>query len=255
MKVPRELRYGSSEQNFFFTDRRSLAASPGSAKAGYGSAKAGYGSANLAFGVGDDPVAVAVNRSQLARQIELSPARLIFMNQVHGTTVAYVTEPRVDSLPETDAMVTNITGLGLAVLVADCVPVIARDQRAGVIGVAHAGRLGAAAGIVPALIAAMMDLGARPADLELAIGPAICGRCYEVPESMRDEVDAQLPGSACVTADGTAGLDLRAGVAGQLQVLGVGRVRVDERCTKEDPNLFSHRGSAPTGRFAGVVRL
>ena len=221
---------------------------------GPGESKPGYESFNLGFNVGDDPVAVVANRSELARRIGLSPTHLVFMGQVHGTTVVHVTGPRPDAVAGTDAMVTATPGLALAVLVADCVPLLLRDPRAGVIGVAHAGRRGAAAGIVPVVIDRMIGLGAGVVDLEVVLGPAICGRCYEVPEAMRDEVDAQLPGSACVTSDGTAGLDLRAGLIRQLRGLGVGSVVVDERCTREDPDLFSHRGSAPTGRFAGVIR-
>jgi polyphenol oxidase len=90
--------------------------------------------------------------------------------------------------------------------------------------------------------------------LEVLVGPAICGKCYEVPVEMRDEVETRLPGSACITADGTAGLDLRAGIVRQLRDLGVGTIELDERCTREDPELFSHRREAPTGRFAAVIR-
>jgi YfiH family protein len=214
-----------------------------------------YRSFNLGYDIGDDPEAVRANRCTLTAELGLEPDHLVFMSQVHGTNVVHVTGSQATAVPETDAMVTATPGLGLAVMVADCVPVLARDERTGVIGVAHAGRLGAAAGIVPALIAAMVDLDARPDDLQVLLGPAICGRCYEVPAPMCREVDAQLPGSACVTAEGTAGLDLRAGLTRQLQGLGIFAVRVDGRCTKDDPDLFSHRGSAPTGRFAGVVRL
>jgi hypothetical protein len=71
---------------------------------------------------------------------------------------------------------------------------------------------------------------------------------------MRDAVDASLPGSACTTSDGTPGLDLRAGITRQLQESGVVGIQLDPRCTKEDLELFSHRRSAPTGRFAGFIR-
>ena len=87
----------------------------------------------------------------------------------------------------------------------------------------------------------------------MLLGPAICGRCYEVPAEMRDEVDAALPGSASTTARGTPGLDLRAGLARQLRAAGVAEVVVDPRCTFTDPDLFSHRRGAPTGRFAGLI--
>src|SRR5690606_40659126 len=95
---------------------------------------------------------------------------------------------------------------------ADCVPVLLADPAAGVVGAAHAGRVGAAAGVVPATVEAMEALGARRDALEVVLGPAICGGCYEVPERMRAEVDARLPGSAVRTRRGTPGLDLRAGL-------------------------------------------
>ena len=87
----------------------------------------------------------------------------------------------------------------------------------------------------------------------MLLGPAICGRCYEVPAAMRDEVEAALPGSAAVTHRGTPGLDLRAGLARQLRGAGVAGVAVDPRCTAEDPDLFSHRRDGTTGRQAGLI--
>jgi YfiH family protein len=214
-----------------------------------------YDEFNLGAGVGDDPASVQANRTALADRLGLGPDRLVWMKQVHGSVVAQVTGSHSEPLEGTDAMVTATPGIGLAVLVADCVPVLAADRRAGVVGVAHAGRVGAAAGVVPSLIEAMGAVGSRPADVQVLLGPAICGNCYEVPSEMRDDVEARLPGAACTTADGTPGLDLRAGILGQLRAAGVGLVEIDGRCTREDSELFSHRRSAPTGRFAGVVRL
>ncbi len=209
---------------------------------------------NLGAGSGDDPAAVAANRAALAAHLELAPDHLVWMSQVHGAVVAEVTGPSADPIPGTDAMVTKAPGIALAVLVADCVPVLAADARAGVHGVAHAGRVGAAAGVVPAMLDRMVLLGAQMSDIAVLLGPAICGQCYEVPPAMRDDVEAALPGSACITERGTPGLDLRAGIRRQLSAAGIGSVESDERCTREDPQLFSHRRSAPTGRFAGVVR-
>ncbi|MEP6562316.1 MAG: laccase domain-containing protein, partial [Nakamurella sp.] len=97
--------------------------------------------------------------------------------------------------------------------------------------------------------------GAAVHSIEVLLGPAICGGCYEVPGPMRDEVDAALPGSASTTGAGTPGLDLRAGLARQFSDLGVADVVIDMRCTYTDPTLFSHRRGAPTGRLAGLVWL
>ena len=181
-----------------------------------------------------------------------------FLDQVHGTQVAVVDavpRPGAPDRPGTDAAVTALPGVALAVLTADCVPVLLADPRAGVVGVAHAGRVGAAAGVVPKTLAAMVELGARPDDCEVLLGPAVCGLCYEVPATMRDEVEAVLPGSAARTRRGTPGLDLRAGLRTQLAGLGVARVGVDPRCTAEDPDLYSHRRDRRTGRLASVTWL
>lgn len=212
-----------------------------------------YDSFNLGLAVGDDPSAVAANRARLAAELGLAPGHLVWMVQVHGTQVAEVTGPLDHPVQDTDALVSAVPGIGLAVLVADCVPVLLADRSAGVIGAAHAGRVGAAGGIVPALVDRMTGLGARPERLDALIGPSICGRCYGVPAAMRDDVESRLPGSACVTADGTAGLDLRAGISAALRAVGVTSIEVDNRCTREDLTLYSHRRAAPSGRFAAVI--
>lgn len=210
-----------------------------------------YDTFNLGGGVGDDPAAVEANRLRLATSAGLSRQRIVWMQQVHGTRVVPVDDP--GPLPGTDGMVTTRRDLALAVLVADCVPILAADPAAGVIGAAHAGRRGAADGIATELLSVMVEAGAEPGRVDVLLGPAICGRCYEVPAIMQAEVDATLPGSACKTTTGTTGLDLRAGLELQLRSAGVGAVVTDPRCTREDTELFSHRRGAPTGRQAGLI--
>ncbi|MFC5993363.1 peptidoglycan editing factor PgeF [Pseudonocardia hispaniensis] len=223
-----------------------------------GRSRGAFTSFNLSLGVGDEPEAVAVNRRRLVGELGLARGGVVFLQQVHGTGVATVrgpVDPADPDLPETDAVVTATPGVGLAVLTADCVPVLLADPGARVVGAAHAGRVGAAAGVLPATVAAMTALGARPAALEVLLGPAVCGACYEVPAAMRDEVEQALPGSASRTRRGTPGLDIRAGLYRQLAALGVARIGVDPRCTLEDPDLYSHRRGAPTGRQAAVTWL
>ncbi len=224
-----------------------------------GVSRSPYDTFNLGLFVGDDPRAVASNRARLAAAAGLASEGIVWMHQVHGTTVRAVApgtggdpdDPR--AVPEADGIVTATAGLGLAVLVADCVPILAGDPSAGVIGAVHAGRNGAAGGVALRALEAMAGLGARMESIEVLLGPAVCGRCYEVPAAMRDEVDAALPGSASVTDRGTPGLDLRAGLARQLRAAGVAGVAVDNRCTLTDPDLFSHRRGSPTGRQAGLI--
>jgi YfiH family protein len=208
---------------------------------------------NLGDHVGDDPVAVAANRRRLADVIGLRPQRLVWMNQVHSDRVQVVDGPVGAALDETDGVVTAIARLALVVVTADCVPVLMADARAGVAAAVHAGRVGAQNGIVARAVEAMVASGARAGDISALLGPAVSGRNYEVPAAMADEVEAALPGSRTVTAKGTPGLDLRAGIARQLLDLGVTAVDVDPRCTVEDRALFSHRRDAPTGRLASLV--
>jgi hypothetical protein len=133
------------------------------------------------------------------------------------------------------------------------VPVLLADARAGVVAAVHAGRVGARDGVVPRAVEAMVAEGAHEPDISVLLGPAVSGRNYEVPAAMADEVEAALPGSRTTTSRGTAGLDLRAGIARQLQTLGVSAIDVDPRCTVDEVSLFSHRRGAPTGRLASVV--
>jgi YfiH family protein len=208
---------------------------------------------NLGDHVGDDPAAVATNRGRLATATGLGEDRVVWMNQVHGDHVEFVTEPSERAFDATDAMVTTTPRLALAVVTADCVPVLMADPRAGVVAAAHAGRVGARNGIVARTLEAMVKAGAHAADVSVVLGPAVSGRNYEVPAAMADEVEAALPGSRTVTANGTPGLDLRAGIARQLLELGVAAVEIDPRCTVADTSLFSHRREAPTGRLASLV--
>ncbi len=212
-----------------------------------------YASFNLGAHVGDRSEAVAANRERLAAGVGLAAQRLVWMEQVHGRTVAAVDGPQATPVPATDALVTAEPGLAVAVLVADCVPVLLADPVGKVVGVVHAGRVGARVGVLPAALEAMRELGARIEQVEVLLGPSACGQCYEVPAAMQADVEARLPGSACRTRRGTAGLDLRAGLWRQLAAAGVARVGVDPRCTIEDPALYSYRREGVTGRIAALT--
>lgn len=212
-----------------------------------------FDSFNLGDHVGDDPAAVTANRRRLAAAIGADA--VVWMNQVHGDRVVTVTEPPESgaAVDNADALVTTTRGLALAVVTADCVPVLMADACAGVIGAAHAGRVGAQKGVVVRTLEAMLAEGAHVQDVTVLLGPAVSGHNYEVPAEMADEVEAALPGSRTTTRRGTPGLDLRAGIARQLKDLGVCAVDVDPRCTVDDRTLFSHRRDAPTGRLASLV--
>lgn len=218
-----------------------------------GVSKPPFDTFNLGDHVGDDPAAVAANRARLAAAIGLGADRVVWMNQVHGDRVEAVDGPRDTAVDGADALVTTTPRLALAVVTADCVPVLLADARAGVAAAVHAGRVGAQRGVVARAVEAMLRLGARAGDISALLGPAVSGAHYEVPAAMADEVEAALPGSRTTTAAGTPGLDLRVGIACQLRDLGVASIDVDPRCTVADPTLFSHRRDAPTGRLASLV--
>lgn len=220
-----------------------------------GRSKPPYESFNLGAGVGDDPGDVAANRTRLAGELGLERDRIVWMEQVHGRNAEIVDGPRADAVEATDALVTTEPNLALVALCADCVPVLLADPEAGVVGAVHAGRVGARVGVLPAALDAMRAAGASIDRVEVLLGPAVCGECYEVPAAMQADVERHLPGSASKTRAGTPGLDIRAGLWRQLADAGVARVGVDPRCTFEDRTLFSHRREGTTGRLAALTWL
>ncbi len=172
------------------------------------------------------------------------------MRQVHGADVRVVDSIGL-ATGSCDALVTAVADVALMVRVGDCAPVVFADVGTGVVAVAHVGRGGLAAGVVPATVATMRELGA--ASVEAWVGPHVCGGCYEVPAPMRDEVAAVVPTSYACTTWGSPSLDIGAGVRSQLERAGCA-VRDHSRCTVESPDLYSHRRDGDrSGRFAGLV--
>jgi polyphenol oxidase len=232
---------------------------------------------NLALHVGDDPAQVARRRLSLAEQLGVP---VWFGRQVHGTRVLDLdAETRRPAAPAAsaasaasmvdlddgsapggvDALVATRTGIGLGVLIADCVPVLLADPGAGVIAVAHAGRVGLLAGVIAAVVDAMTAKGARADGIRVALGPAAGPCCYEVPDELRRAAESLVPALGATTSWGTPSLDLRAGVAAALADRGVRQVALVGGCTIEDPESFSYRRSrrrgVETGRCAGVVAV
>ena len=210
-----------------------------------------WDSLNLALEGQDDPDATAANVRRVVD--DFAPdAVLADMRQVHGSHVHLVDAPGAPR-PDADGLVTTRSDVVLLVRVADCVPVLLADPVARVVGVAHAGRPGLAAGVVPATVAAMRAQGAT--DITAWVGPHVCGGCYEVPAAMQEDVAAIVPESRATTTWGTPALDIGAGVRAQLAVAGTTVVDVS-RCTRESDDLYSHRrDAAGAGRFGGLVRI
>jgi YfiH family protein len=174
---------------------------------------------------------------------------VVRMHQVHGAHVAVVDATSVP--PEADALVTSERGVVLMVRVADCVPLLLADPDAGLVAAVHAGRPGLVAGVVPAAVSALRDLGARR--LRGWLGPHVCGRCYEVPERMRADVESAVPGTGAETSWGTPSVDIGRGVRSQLEAEEVQVLDV-ARCTLEDDDLYSYRRQGEhSGRLAGLV--
>ena len=218
-----------------------------------GVSAAPYDSFNLGTHVGDDAADVAANRARLAEVLGLPVERFVWMEQLHTNTVTLVDGPSATPVEATDALVTRQKDLALCVLVADCTPVLLSDYTAGVIGAAHAGRMGARNGIVKNTVEAMVELGAEPSRIQVLLGPAAAGESYEVPEGMALDVEKHLPGSRTRTKKGTPGIDVRAGLVRQLLSLGVTHIDADPRDTITDKDFFSHRREGVTGRQAGVI--
>ncbi|MGW3102036.1 peptidoglycan editing factor PgeF [Streptomyces sp. NPDC001100] len=215
-----------------------------------------YEELNLGGAVGDEPEPVRTNRELAAKSLGLDPALVVWMNQVHGADVAVVDGPWGSSdIPSVDALVTARRGLALAVLTADCTPVLLADPVAGIAGAAHAGRPGMVAGVVPAVVRAMTELGADPARIVARTGPAVCGRCYEVPADMRADVAAVEPAAYAETSWGTPAVDVTAGAHAQLDRLGVRDRERSPVCTRESGDHFSYRRDRTTGRLASYVWL
>jgi len=233
-----------SGAHFAFTDRWG------------GVSAAPYEELNLGGAVGDDPEAVRTNRELAAKSLGLDPARVVWMNQVHGADAVVVSAPWGERpVPQVDALVTAERGLALAVLTADCTPVLLADPVAGIAAAVHAGRPGMVAGVVPAALRAMTELGAAPARIVARTGPAVCGKCYEVPEEMRADVAAVEPAAHAETSWGTPSVDVTAGVHAQLDRLGVRDRQQSPVCTLESGDHFSYRRDRTTGRLAGYVWL
>ena len=200
-----------------------------------------YESLNFGFHVGDDPAAVIGNRALLGDTQ--------FMNQVHGNEVVVI-DHVLDQEPTCDALITTTKGISLAVMVADCIPLLLISQE--VVAAVHVGRAGLVNKVAIKALHHMRTLGAI--EVHAILGPSICGRCYEVPFDMQQDVIADNPRAFSTTPHGTPALNLPAGLIADLTAEGVS-YEASPICTKEDPLYYSHRRDNPTGRFVGVVSL
>ena len=171
------------------------------------------------------------------------------MNQVHGDHIEVIDALSLE-IPSCDGLITKSSNLSLAVMVADCIPLLLVSQE--VVGAIHVGRAGLVNRIALKAIQMMRSLGAI--EIHAVLGPSICGSCYEVPFQMQQDVIADHPRAYATTRKGTPGLDLPKALIADLIAAGVS-YEASTICTFEDEMYFSHRRQNPTGRFAGVVTL
>lgn len=216
-----------------FTDRRQ------------GLSLAPFDSFNLALHVGDSEETVRANRIALASQV--GPTQ--FMNQVHGNSFTVI-ETIEDIDPTSDALITTTKGIALAVLVADCIPLLLTSST--VVAAVHVGRRGLHNGIAIKVVDEMRRLGAN--HIHATLGASICGRCYEVSQDIADEVCAIYPAAFSLTREMTPALDLPKALIAVLVSMGI-TYEASSICTLEDPLYFSYRRHNITGRNAGVVWL
>ena len=209
-----------------------------------------FDSLDLSLSATDRAAEVTANLTRVAVAFGVDGFGL--MRQVHGAEVVVVQDAGGE-IPRCDGLVTSTPGVALCVRVGDCVPIVLADADRGVVGVAHAGRSGVRAGIVAHTVRRMRAIGSE--QLTAWVGPHVCGGCYEVPADMRADVSAEVPAAFAVTTWGTPSLDLGAAVQAQLTDEGVS-TRDVSRCTRESPDLYSHRrDGAAAGRFGGLVVL
>lgn len=219
---------------------------------------------NCGPGSSDQADAVALNRARVAASMRVAPEALITVSQVHSPDVVTVTGPLAAPLPRADALVTATPGLALAVLTADCQPVLFADAQAQVVGAAHAGWRGTLAGVLEATLDAMEALGAARARIAAVIGPTISQRAYEVGPEFMDAFLAEDSGHDRFFAGGTGDrvhFDLPSFGLFRLREAGVGRAAWTGDCTYSDSARFFsyrrsvHRNEADYGRLISAIRL
>lgn len=212
---------------------------------------------NLGTRVGDDPRVVARNRALLREALDL-PAEPVWLRQLHGTTVYDVdagSQP-LQAEPEADATITRRAGVVLAILTADCLPVLLAADDGSAIGAAHAGWRGLAAGVLEATVT---QLAVAPSHLHAWLGPAAGPAAYEVGEEVRCAFVDTHPAAGVAfiaTRPGHWLCDLYALARMRLRAVGVTRIGGGTHCTiAEAKTFYSHRRDGHSGRMASLLWL
>ncbi|MBQ1446856.1 MAG: peptidoglycan editing factor PgeF [Solobacterium sp.] len=208
-----------------------------------------YASMNLSWSRGDDPEHVRQNYARITRLFHSDPDHVVVTRHEHGTHVIRIDGP---GEPEPldmryDGMVTNVPGIVLCALAADCLTVVFADPVQKAVGICHSGWKGTLGRISREVIRRMQEeYGSRPEDIVCGIGPSVCGECYEINDEIAhrfmEGYPGQAPGFLVDKHNGHQLLDLRKACAASLKECGVKTVLVPDLCTMENPDyLFSHR--------------
>ncbi len=208
-----------------------------------------YESLNLAYHVGDDEANVTENRGRVAKALGLTMDDLVFVDQVHCDDVARAS--RRDNPARADALFSSSGDLALALMVADCVPVLLVDDSSSDFAVLHAGWRGLAGAIVANTLRCFTD----PARVHALVGPSISANRYQVGPEVAERFRG-VPGAVREDEGDRSLLDLRLVTATQLVALGLRdeNVAVCEETTDDEATFFSDRATRPCGRFALVAQ-
>ncbi|HVD99599.1 MAG TPA: peptidoglycan editing factor PgeF [Cytophagaceae bacterium] len=229
-----------------------------------GYSEGSLGGLNLSYKVGDNPEHVQKNRALLANAFSVSADKLIFPVQTHSNYIKTVTEKITpEDLEDTDALITNTKGIMIAVMSADCVPVLLYDPAKQAVAAIHAGWRGTVSEIVKCTIEKMQkEFGSNPSDIIAAIGPSICEEVYEVGEEVIKAVE-KVYGSknGIITREQNGKGFCNLWEANRIQLINAGvlsaNIEVAAMCTYQNADLFfSARQSGNTaGRFAAGIGL
>lgn len=225
-----------------------------------------YHSLNCGYGSDDDKAQVTQNRGLVADSLGVVRDKLVTAYQVHSPLALAIDAPlNRDALPKVDALVTTTPGLAVAILTADCGPLLFADEKAGVVAAAHAGWRGAFEGVIEATIDVMVEKGASKANITAILGPTISLTNYEVDDGFLDRFIARNKDwSRFFQAGIRAGhkqFDLPAFILHRLEAANVGTAINLDRCTYGEPDAFfsyrrsTHRNEPDYGRQIAAIAL
>jgi len=209
-----------------------------------------YESLNLAFHVGDDRVNVIKNRAILKDSLNLQ--NIVWMEQVHEDNIQIISSAQSKPVSACDAIITDQPNIALAVMVADCIPILMFDTKRYIVAAIHAGRNGTFLQIAPKTVEVMQkEFGCLPSDILVFMGPSIRACCYEV----STEIATIVKNSFGKSYIDNRMLDLQKLNQDQLIKTKIKKdnIQISNICTCCNPNYFSYRKEKITGRFAGVI--